>query len=74
MRSLQVQQVGAVVVAPAGEDPKIGRIAASCGIGVTGDERGDGDAFGDDHRVVVTDDFGRVDGGVVCVGHAGLLE
>ena len=65
MRSLHVEQVDAVVVAPAGEDPQIGGVAATGGVGVAGEERCDGDAFGDDQRVVVADDLGCVDGGGV---------
>jgi hypothetical protein len=38
VRSLDVQQVDPVVVATASEDSQIGRIAASCGVGVAGDE------------------------------------
>ena len=72
--SLDDQQVDAMVVAPTGEDPQICRIAASCGVGVAGDERRDGDSFGDDHRIVVPDDLDGVDSGGFGVGHGGFLE
>ena len=58
-----------------GEDPKVGRVAATGWVGVAGDERRDGDSFGDDHRVVVADDLDGVNsGGFGGVGHGGLLE
>jgi hypothetical protein len=72
--SLDVQQVDAVVMAPRGEDPKVGRVAATGGVGVASDERRNGDSFGDDHWVVVADDLSSVDSGVRGVGHGGLLE
>ncbi len=63
-----------MVVAPAGKDAQIGRVAAPGRIGVASGERRDGDSFGDDHRVVESDDLSSVNSGGLCrVGHGGLL-
>jgi len=70
MGSFDVQQVDAVVVAPGGEDPQIRGVAAPGG---ASDERRNGDALGDDHRVVVAHDLSSVDSGGFGVGHGGLL-
>jgi hypothetical protein len=71
---LHVQQVDAVVVAPAGEDPQISRVTPTGRVGVAGDGRCDDDSFGDGHRVVVADDLSGVDSGGFGVGDGGLLE
>jgi hypothetical protein len=74
MGPLDTQQVDAVVVAPAGEDTQIRRVAAPGRIGVPGDERRDSNPLGDDHRIVVADDLDGVNnGGFSGVGHGGLL-
>ena len=73
--SLDVQQVDAVVMAPAVEDPQIRRVTPPCRVGVASDERRNGDTFGDHHRVVIADTSSSEDsGGGFGVGHGGLLE
>lgn len=71
--TLHIEEVQFPVMAPLGEDPQIGGVAEAGSAGVAGEERCDGDAFGDEEWVFWADDLGGQGTDVVVVGHRGLL-